>query len=294
MKIKKSIILLLVTVLVCATATVGFADIDYSQWDSVSAYPKDLANTQLLSYARAFIDRGVITGDPDGLFHPERNINRAEYAAIIARATNNSGAASSLENKTYFKDLKGYNWARGYINVCYEKEYIKGIGQSKYNPGGNVTYVEVIAVLLRAKGVTDKTINSYGEWPNNYIKYARIYNMTGSVVIRDWNVPANKGDVVKLSYVNLPKTTATKATLTIKSDPAVPVSSGGVTFSAIVLGSGIHSYQWYFNDKAIDKATKSNFVTLGFTSVGAFHVRVTTAKSGYADSLVISSDINVK
>ena len=284
----------MVVALFMSTVAVGFGDIDYSQWDSQSAYPKDLVNTPLLTQAKAFIDKGVITGDPDGLFHPERYINRAEYATIMAKATSNAGGISLAEKKNYFSDLSGYGWAKGYINACYDAKLINGIGQGKYNPGGQVTYVEVIAVILRSKGINDATINMYGSWPNNYIKYAELLNMDGNLSIRNWNAPATKGDVVQLAYRNMPKTSATAANVTVSSTPSPAISSGGVTFSAIAIGTGTHSFQWYYNNAAIANATKDTYVTTLTTSEGAFHVRVTTARPGYADSVKASADIVVK
>jgi len=294
MKKNKAFILLITIALVLSTVSVGFGDIDYSQWDSNSSYPADLAGTSLLSQARAFIDNGVITGDTDGLFHPERDINRAEYAAVIARATNNTGGIAIAEKKTYFSDLSGYGWAKGYINSCYDAGFINGIGQGKYNPAGSVTYVEVIAIILRSKGITDTTINKYGTWPNNYIKYAELYNMDGALSIRDWTATATKGDVVQLMYRNMPKTSASVANVSITSVPVVAVSTGAVTFTATATGVGTHTYQWYLNNVAIAGATAVTYSTVGNATFGdIYNVKVTTSRSGYSDSVAVSTSITV-
>ncbi len=294
MKKKRSFILLMVAVLVLSSVSLGFGAIDYNQWNSNSSYPKDLVGTQLLNQARAFIDKGIITGDTDGLFHPERTINRAEYAAIMAKATNNTGDIAKAAKQDRFGDLKGYGWAKGFINVCHDAGLINGIGQNKYNPGGSVTYVEVIAVVLRSKGVSDATINQYGKWPNNYIKYAEILNMDGALMIKNWNAPATKGEVVQLLYRNMPKSSASAATVSVSSSPSPPISSGAVTFSATATGTGTHSYQWYLNNVAIAGATSNTYSTTAPTAVGAYHVRVTTSRPGYSDTVKISADIIVK
>ena len=294
MKKKRSFILLIVAVLVLSTVSVGFGAIDYNQWNSNSSYPKDLVGTQLLNQARAFIDKGIITGDTDGLFHPERTINRAEYAAIMAKATNNTSDIAKAAKQDHFGDLKGYGWAKGFINVRDDAGLINGIGQNKYNPGGSVSYVEVIAVVLRSKGVSDATINQYGKWPNNYIKYAEILNMDGALMIKNWNAPATKGDVVQLLYRNMPKSSASAATVSVSSSPSPPISSGAVTFSASATGTGTHSYQWYLNNVAIAGATSNTYITTVPTTVGAYHVRVTTSRPGYSDTVKISADIIVK
>lgn len=293
MKTNKALILLIVVTLLLSTVSLGFSAIDYSQWDSNGGYPKDLAGTPLLNQARAFIDKGVISGYPDGLFHPEKTINRAEYAKMMATATNNTAGLATAATKNTFTDLKGYSWAKGYINLCHEAGLINGIGQSKYNPEGQVSYVEVVAIILRSKGVGDATVNRYGKWPNNYIKYAEILNVKGALIIRDWNAPATRGDVVQLLYRNLPKASVSPATLSVSSVPSPALSSGAVKFTAFAQGLGTHSYQWYYNNSIIPGATSATYETQTTTSVGAFHVQVKTTRPGYNDALQTSSKINV-
>lgn len=100
-------ILLLALVLVLAGATASFGEIDYSQWDSQSAYPQDVANTKYFTSVKALTDKKAITGDRDGLFHPEKNITRAEFSVIMAKATSNTADLMNLQNQEIFKDMPG-------------------------------------------------------------------------------------------------------------------------------------------------------------------------------------------
>ena len=79
------------------------------------------------------------------------------------------------------------------------------MGDGTFAPDGNVTYAQVIAIIVRSKGVTDAEMSAYGKWPDNYAKYATMYNMTGDVTVSDWDAPASRGDVAKILYRNLPK-----------------------------------------------------------------------------------------
>jgi len=79
------------------------------------------------------------------------------------------------------------------------------MGDGTFAPNGNVTYAQVIAIIVRSKGITDAEMGAYGQWPDNYAKYATMYNMTGDIVISDWDAPAPRGDVAKILYRNLPK-----------------------------------------------------------------------------------------
>lgn len=273
MKTRKIMILVMILALVWATAIPAMG---------ATAYPQDLLNTQLFYQARAFMDKGVITGDTDGLFHAERNITRAEFATIMAKATNNTNRVTAAEKQNYFSDLTGYGWAKGYINACYEAKLMNGTGNEKFNPAGSVSYVEVIAVISRARGVSQTTINNFGKWPNNYIKYAELYNLDGAVDVKNWTAAATKGEVVQLMYRNMPKSDV--------SAPTVTVTNTGTTLVATVTGTGTHTYQWYDNSGlapvAVAGATGSSYAG----TIGTYYfVRVTTQKSGYSDTVTDST-----
>jgi hypothetical protein len=169
------------------------AEIDYSSWDTTPTYPTDVQNTKYFSAVKALMDAQAITGDTDGLFHPDKAITRAEFASIVVRA----GHQQNLSNKeAYFTDLDGYGWAKEYINRAYENDWIRGVGGGKFAPGKNVTYAEVMTVLIRVQRGQAEELE--GRWPDAYITYADMYNLTGNVNIHNWTAPAPKGDVAIL------------------------------------------------------------------------------------------------
>ncbi|MDR1246949.1 MAG: S-layer homology domain-containing protein [Clostridiales Family XIII bacterium] len=170
------------------------ADIDYSSWDTTPTYPPDVQNTKYLSAVKALMDAGAITGDTDGLFHPDKAITRAEFASIVVRAVHEQNLSGGA---TYFTDMEGYGWAKEYINRAYENNWIKGVGGGRFAPGKNVTYAEVITVLIRIQRGQEDELE--GKWPNSYVQYADMYNLTGNVIISNWNAAAPKGDVAILS-----------------------------------------------------------------------------------------------
>jgi hypothetical protein len=276
---------LLLTLTMAGGTGVAFGDIDYSQWDSggTSGQPKDLQGTSLYSQAKAFLDKGVITGDTDGLFHPERTIKRSEFAAIIARATNNASQLNTSEQAQYFGDLKGYSWAKGYINRCYEVNLMQGVGNSRFNPGGTISYQEVMTAILRAKGINDATMAAYGTWPHNYIKYTQLYNLTGTVRVTDWAAPITKGEVVQLMYKNMPKSTVDTPSIVIATNTVGTT----VTATVTVTGTGTHTFQWYDGSGLIAGATSSTYSWT--TGSGSYYVKVTTSKTGYEDVVFTSA-----
>lgn len=188
-------------VMAAALALVGAvpALADTSSWDSVNTYPQDVMGTEYLTPVKYFMDKKIITGDEDGLFHADRAINRAEFAKIIAMATNNTNQMSAVQDKDYFNDLSGYGWAKGYINCCANAGLVNGKGNDKFAPGDSVTYAEVITVIVRCR---NKSAVEGGTWPNNYIQYVQMYmnSMIGDRGITDWNAPAERGDTVMMLY----------------------------------------------------------------------------------------------
>jgi hypothetical protein len=217
------------------------ADIDYSSWDKTPTYPSDVQNTKYLSAVKALMDAQAITGDTDGLFHPDKAITRAEFASIVVRAVHEQNLT---EDETYFADMTGYGWAKVYINRAYEKNWIKGVGGGNFAPGKNVTYAEVMTVLIRVRRGQEDELT--GRWPDAYIQYADMYNLTGNVNIYNWNAPAPKGDVAILvdKIISPAPMIATNRSAYFSN-----ASVGGTTGSAIMAGSvSISLYNDTFNE----------------------------------------------
>lgn len=205
-KVKKSFIFIITLMLALTSVTgMAFADIDYNQWDSQANYPKDVVNTPLFSAVKFLIDKKVFTGYSDGTFKPENNITRAEVAVAITKMANRTGEVEANVKKNTFTDLTGYTWAKGYINTMSDAGIVKGITATTFEPGKNITYAELITMLIRTKSGIAAEVEAYGTWPNNYIQYAQMYNLLGDVTITDWNAPATRGNTARLIYRMMPK-----------------------------------------------------------------------------------------
>lgn len=113
--------------------------------------------------------QGIISGYTDGSFKPKNNVSRAEFAKMISitakyNITNQGKAAR-------FNDIKDTFWARNYIYYLAEKEIIKGRGDGTFDPNGNISIGEVLAVINRTFIIFNKE-NSYkgslaNHWSNN-------------------------------------------------------------------------------------------------------------------------------
>lgn len=168
-------------------------------------YPSDVINTPLMTSVKFLIDKKVLSGYPDGTFKPNNQITRAEIAVAVAKMTNRTSDLDAMAQKNVFKDLSGYDWAKGHINALVDAGIIKGKSSTTYAPSSNITYAELITILVRTKAGAASELDVQGNWPNNYIQYVQLYNMLGDVTVTDWNAPATRGDTAKLMYRFTPK-----------------------------------------------------------------------------------------
>lgn len=209
MRNKRRIGALVVALVLAVTSMTGvvFAtgEIDYSQWNTNSTYPSDVENTPYAAAVKTLMNKKIMTGYPDGTFKPENLISRAEIAVAVTKMVNRTGEVEEKAKLDLFTDLDGYVWAEGYINTLAKAGIVKGMTETTYAPAKNVSYAELITLLIRTKGGAASELDAMSNWPNNYIQYAQTYNMLGDTVITDWNAPATRGNTAKIMYRFVPK-----------------------------------------------------------------------------------------
>ena len=111
----------------------------------------------------------VFQGDERG-FAPAATITRAEVAALIYRLATgdvDNVRAGLYANYGNFADVNESDWFAGYVGYCANAGYIKGTTPTTFNPYGQVTGYEVLAMILRAIGY-DKNNEFVGAtWQTN-------------------------------------------------------------------------------------------------------------------------------
>lgn len=135
---------------------------------------------------------GIIEGYPDGTFGLDKNITRAEFAKIAVAAAGLTEAAEQLVNfPSQFSDVKVGEWYTGWINMAASQGFVKGDPAGTFRPNDNITYAEVVTVLVRLLGYND---NLTGPWPTNYLAKAVELDITEGVALNA-SAPAVRGDV---------------------------------------------------------------------------------------------------
>lgn len=134
---------------------------------------KDVADTA--SYATAvntLVALKVINGYEDGTFLPDNLITRAEATKIMVAALNQLDSAESMKGSTKFTDVEAkHEWATGFINAGVQAGYINGMGDGTFAPDANVTYAQMVKMLVSAMGY-DAYADFMGGYPNGYIAIA--------------------------------------------------------------------------------------------------------------------------
>ena len=161
---------------------------------------------------------GVFKGYEDGSFKPENNITRAEVATIIYRiytgdvAKNDKSGLYASYNK--FTDMAGAGWAAGYIGYCSNAELVKGYPNGTFQPSGNITGYEVLAMILRAVGYDKNGEFTGADWALNVAKYAEQLHILDNVAkTTNLGAPATRELVAEILFraINVPMVTYTAA-----------------------------------------------------------------------------------
>ena len=104
----------------------------------------------------------------------ERYANRAEFATIALRFKGISEEKVKAAKATGpYKDTAGFQggWAQYHIGMAYEEGLMFGTGADTFSPGGNVTYIQLLAVMLRLLGYEDGA--DFHQYPKDYHEKAK-------------------------------------------------------------------------------------------------------------------------
>ncbi|WP_025692114.1 S-layer homology domain-containing protein [Paenibacillus zanthoxyli] len=94
--------------------------------------------------------RMIINGFDNGIYAPDQNITRAEFAAILVR-----GLGVKLVNGgTAFPDVKASDWYSDAIQTAYTYQFISGFEDGSFHPTDKVTREQAMAMISKAMTLT--------------------------------------------------------------------------------------------------------------------------------------------
>ena len=138
---------------------------------------------------------GIVTGYPDGSFHGEYNITRAEFAALICRLNGAEDAAKNYGGQNRFNDISADDWYVGYANYAAGAGFMVGYGENIFGGSDNVTYNQAIKTVVCLLGYGSAAEQS-GGYPNGYLTLAKNLKILKNVKTGDNE--ALRGDVAIL------------------------------------------------------------------------------------------------
>ncbi|MGG6239510.1 S-layer homology domain-containing protein [Nodosilinea sp. AN01ver1] len=111
-------------------------------------------------WAREFImplaARGIIAGFPDGTFRPDEPVTRAQFAAMVRQAFNQS----SVRSATSFVDVPANYWAAAAIREANTMGFLSGYPGNVFRPDENIPRAQVLVSLSNGLNYTASSQNS--------------------------------------------------------------------------------------------------------------------------------------
>ena len=114
---------------------------------------------------------GVFIGDEKGNFNAKENLTREQAAKIIAYLELGSKAADALPGGATFTDVASTRWSAGFVGYCAQAGIVSGVGDSKFDPAGQLTALQFGKMLLVELGYDAKAEGMVGtDWAINTSK----------------------------------------------------------------------------------------------------------------------------
>jgi hypothetical protein len=108
-----------------------------------------------------------IHGYEDGTFKPERNVTRAEVAAMLY----NLYQLNNLDVKVKdFPDVPDNYWAKHVIDVVYSQGLMVGYTDGTFKPNDPITRAELATVIAKVKHLDIDTPNPFSDTQNNWAR----------------------------------------------------------------------------------------------------------------------------
>ncbi len=140
-----------------------------------AAFPDVAKSTSYEKAVSKLNEMGIITGDENGNFNPNKSITRAEFATIICRFQNLTDLVKIYElagKYSEFEDVPKTHWANRYILVAQENKIINGYGNNRFGPSDKVTVEQALKMIVCALGYDDLAMEK-GGYPDGYMAVAK-------------------------------------------------------------------------------------------------------------------------
>lgn len=162
-----------------------------------SDVPADHVNTSAIQTLQT---DGVLQGYADGSFHPDAQINRAEFVKIIVvgRYPMDAITACDRSRLAVLKDIDLNSWYAPYLCIALQESIITGYTDHTFRPTISINLSEVAAILARAsrepldRGMTET-------WYSPYIRWLDIHNAIPLTISKPADL-LTRGEMAEIYY----------------------------------------------------------------------------------------------
>lgn len=152
------------------------------------------------------VEVGYFEGYSDGISE-SGSISRAQLARLLALlnglATEDSGGENSGSGDSCgYSDVDPSGWQSDYIMAVTKAKLMNGVGGCKFDPYGDVTHEQLIAVTVRTLNLqvydVDAVQGEVSDWAKQYVATALENGLFGPR--DDYTVPADHNSLVEAAY----------------------------------------------------------------------------------------------
>ncbi|BAY22431.1 hypothetical protein NIES2100_21940 [Calothrix sp. NIES-2100] len=131
----------------------------------------DLKGHWAEAFIRGLVSMGLTTGFADGSYQPDKPMNRAQYATLVALAFNPTAKRPAIE----FTDVANDFWAAKAIQTAARGGFVSGFSDRTFRPDQNVQRLQVIVSLVNGLSLAAGDSNNLLAYSdrNSIPEYAR-------------------------------------------------------------------------------------------------------------------------
>ncbi len=141
------------------------------------SYPDVTPEYWAYGYIHYLSCHSIVSGYPDGLFHPDNPISRAEFSKMLALGY---GLPLLTPAQPSFADVPASYWAYTYIESLHAEGAISGYADGLFHPNASISRAEMVKMNVLASGVAAYTgaLADYPDVPASYWAYGYIKTAT--------------------------------------------------------------------------------------------------------------------
>ena len=149
----------------------------------------------------------IMNGYEDGNFYPERLLTRAEMTQILLNLEipdiKSVLSEADISKLKRYHDVPENHWAAKAIGLSEQYpfllDYMDGFPNRTYKPDNNMTYAEVIKILVDILGYKPFAEVSFGGYPDGYLSEANFLEITNGIEFNP-NANVTRGDTAIMIY----------------------------------------------------------------------------------------------